>query len=494
MQLSAFNVYVDSFPEPGETLVYNTWSGGSAVLDDATLASLRALAQEHGSASLGLLVEAGQVDPALCEPDLGLVVESRASEERGFHQWLRATKEDTRSLSAQITTSHACNLACTYCYEEEVMSGRVMSPATADASARFLAERVVENRPERVDLTFIGGEPLLHPRTIERVAAALKPVCDEHGARFGFQIITNGTLLTPELVERLVPLGLDQIQVTLDGDEDSHGRTRIDKKGRNTFMASWQNLLAVAPLVPVCIQGNYTEENLHGFVPLLERARRDGLDPRRVPRIKFKPALAALGTPEDAGIDSCTWSASRPEVAVALGDAVRAFGYRTHDQLGLGPCGIHQLHHYSIGPDGLIYKCPGFVGKPEWATGNVETGLTPRHRQLNTLANTRECGSCSFRPTCAGGCIAIEWVATKRPEGINCERGYFDAAAADLLKRNYFLDTLEPDEALAAIAELPRAELPTVPQMRPRAIVAREPLVQIRPSPRRAAIHTEMRP
>ena len=450
VQLSAFNVYVPGFPAAGETLVYNTFSGGSVVLDDAYLEGLRAGVE-------------GPDEEELSHPDLGVLAEGRAAEERQFIEWLRGVKEDRRTISALVTTSYACNLACTYCFQEKMMSGQVMSAETAAATVAFLAGRVAEVRPEKVELVFIGGEPLLHPHLIERIAAELGPACRAAGARFGFQIITNGTLLTPALVERLLPLGLDLVQVTIDGDECSHGITRIDRKGRNSFQATWSAVLACAPLVPVALQGNYTEENLHGFLPLLERARRDGLDPARVPRIKFKPALASIGTPDDAGIDACTWSDARPEVQLALGDAVRAFGYRPHDHLELGPCAIHQINHFSIGAEGLVYKCPGFVGKPEWATGNVRDGVSQRHRQLNRLANTRECGGCGYRPACAGGCMAIQWVAAGAPEGVNCEKSYFDTVGVDVLKRNYFLDTLPPDEAEAAIAGLPgRVELPRV--------------------------------
>ena len=59
--------------------------------------------------------------------------------------------------------------------------------------------------------------------------------------------------------------------------------------------------------------------------------------------------------------------------------------------------------------------------------------------------------------------MAIQWVAAGAPEGVNCEKSYFDTVGIDVLKRNYFLDTLPPDEAEAAIAGLPgRVELPRV--------------------------------
>ena len=478
MQLSSFNVYVAGFPGPGETLVYNTFSGGSVVVGSDWLAA---------SQAAGGTVAADDFDPALADADLGVLVESRAAEEREFHAWLRKLKEDTGSISALVSTSYACNLACTYCVQDDVLTGRTMTPAIADETVRFLAGRVEALRPRALEITFIGGEPLLHPHLVERIARGLHEACAAAGTRFAFQIITNGVLMTPEVIRPLVALGLAGVQVSIDGDECTHGITRPDKRGRNTFAQTWANVLACLDLVPVGIQGSYTDENLHGFVPLLARLVKDGVDPDRVPRIKFKPALAGLGTPLDSGVDSCTWSNAKPEVQLALGDAVRAFGYRTHDHLDLGPCAIHQQNHWSIGPEGLIYKCPGFVGRPEWATGSVSTGLTDKHRRLSVLASTRECGGCTWRPACAGGCIATQWVAAGVPEGVNCERTYFDTVGVEVIKRDYFATTLDPAEAAEAVAALPgRFELPREPRFKPAAPRAAEPpLVQLR-TPRRA--------
>src|SRR4051812_10594285 len=96
--LSAFNIYVPEFPEPGETLVYNTFSGSSAVLDAGYLAVLRAAGA------------AAERDDDLADPEVGIQVESRAAEERDFQAWMRSVKYDTRGISALISTSYACNL------------------------------------------------------------------------------------------------------------------------------------------------------------------------------------------------------------------------------------------------------------------------------------------------------------------------------------------------------------------------------------------------
>ena len=48
-------------------------------------------------------------------------------------------------------------------------------------------------------------------------------------------IITNGLLLTPEMVDRLIPFGLNGIKITLDGDRDTHNQMRPLRGGQGTF-------------------------------------------------------------------------------------------------------------------------------------------------------------------------------------------------------------------------------------------------------------------
>ena len=57
-------------------------------------------------------------------------------------------------------------------------------------------------------------------------------------------IITNGLLLTPEVVDRLLPFGLNGVKITLDGDRDTHNRMRPLRGGQGTFDRIIENIRA----------------------------------------------------------------------------------------------------------------------------------------------------------------------------------------------------------------------------------------------------------
>jgi MoaA/NifB/PqqE/SkfB family radical SAM enzyme len=94
-------------------------------------------------------------------------------------------------------------------------TGGAEGPAAADRglAARLSAARAARRRSGDAPLTvFFGGfgEPLAHPELVNMVARAKSA-----GARV--EMITNGTLLTPEISRQLIAAHLDRLWVSLDG-------------------------------------------------------------------------------------------------------------------------------------------------------------------------------------------------------------------------------------------------------------------------------------
>jgi uncharacterized protein len=463
VKLSGFNIYVGDSPEPGSTLVYNTFSGGFAILDAATLATLRK-ADAGGTLSPE---EQELVDPDFFDRDVGILVESRAAEEREFRAWFERRRSSTDKLDCIVSTTFACNFDCTYCCQSDVLNGKMMNATIGAQTAEWLANRALEIGATKIELAFVGGEPLLHPDRVEQILADIRARAPHVTIRFG--LITNGYFLTRELVERWVPLGLRSAQVTLDGDETTHGHTRVSKKkGEDTFARIFANVLAVCDLIDVMVNGNYQTDTVHGFVPLIHKLRDAGFKPGS--RVKFSPALAGLGAPTDAAINSCLWSGSSPELMIAINDESYRAGFDAGDPVSVGPCSFHERHHYAIDPDGHIYKCPGFLGKAEWAIGHVESGLGPRYESLAGVNPQRLCGSCVHRPDCAGGCVAAAWIEAGRTEGVNCEIGFYEKYRDTLVTRKYALAVAANPVEAAALFPPTDIEIPRAPGRRSSAL------------------------
>jgi MoaA/NifB/PqqE/SkfB family radical SAM enzyme len=106
-----------------------------------------------------------------------------------------------------IEPTNICNLDCATC-----MRNAWNEPLGKMSAETF--ERVIKSIGQlthKPSISFGGfGEPLTHPQILAMVAAA-KQVGES------VELITNGILLTPEVCEKFIELGLDRLWVSLDG-------------------------------------------------------------------------------------------------------------------------------------------------------------------------------------------------------------------------------------------------------------------------------------
>jgi len=80
------------------------------------------------------------------------------------------------------------------------------------------------------------------------------------GVEMVASLITNGLLLTPEIVDRLAPFGLYGVKVTLDGDARRTTGSAPCVAARAPSIASIENLRRVAAGCAIGIGGNFDVE------------------------------------------------------------------------------------------------------------------------------------------------------------------------------------------------------------------------------------------
>ena len=108
----------------------------------------------------------------------------------------------------KLTLTDRCNLACPYCYQRN-RRGVDMSPTTL----RRALDLAWSLGGAEITVVLSGGEPLLVPHL---VADAVALTADHGSPRARLRLLTNGTLLGPALVDRLVDADV-ALQVSCDG-------------------------------------------------------------------------------------------------------------------------------------------------------------------------------------------------------------------------------------------------------------------------------------
>src|SRR5262245_40907809 len=244
------------------------------------------------------------------------------------------------------------------------------------------------------------------------MAEQLWTATQARGIRQVISIITNGLLLTEDVVDRLVPYGLTGVKITLDGDRDTHNRMRPLRGGQGTFDRIIDNIRRVSGRVGIAIGGNFDESSVDSYPALLEYLKEQDFADQLV-KVNFKPIVrngdpgapvpsaaatkkgiltltpvGADGVPvkplngtcmTSAGAGtagaSCTSCHSLDDKMSFLRDETRRHGFPTPDGVHNGPCHVHMAHANTIGPDGSLYACPGFTGEKALSTGHIDDRL-----------------------------------------------------------------------------------------------------------------------
>src|SRR5688500_3657147 len=234
MQQSMFNLRVP-LKDSGEVFLMNTLTDAQLIVSDDIAGLLDRLADDPASlAPEGLDAEAREALVTLTEH--GFIVPSRAADTEALNKYFTDFREDTEQLRVTVLTTLQCNFACDYCFQGDHGDyNKHADKMSLDDSARlatWIEGRLDELHPKRLTITFFGGEPLLNIPVIYDQAERAKKACDQRGIQLSLGIITNGLLLTEELVDRLLPYGLAYVKITLDGDRDTHNVMRPLRGGQ----------------------------------------------------------------------------------------------------------------------------------------------------------------------------------------------------------------------------------------------------------------------
>ena len=171
---------------------------------------------------------------------------------------LRTMYKTTPGISTYtVLPTTACNARCVYCYEDGWQS-KTMTKETADKVVDFVCRTKQDGK---IRLSWFGGEPLCGAHLISYICRSLK----DREVDFESSIITNGTILTPELAREAVDLwGLKHAQISMDG-------AREDYEARKCYpqpeLYNYDRAMDAAKLfsdlgIDVTLRCNYDEENL----------------------------------------------------------------------------------------------------------------------------------------------------------------------------------------------------------------------------------------
>lgn len=300
-----------------------------------------------------------------------------------------------------------CNMRCSYCFagNGEYNEKGYMNFKIGKKAIDFLIENSLSD-----DLTvcLFGGEPLLNSKLFIKMVNYCKYIEKEKGKKITITTTINGTLLTKEIEKFLIENNV-RVQISLDGDKDTHNSNRYFSNKAQSYDKIMKNIDGMRKQGLLSARATVTRNNLD-MIQIFNHL--NDLNFRAVP---FTPAFNLFNNNDLEDL-----KASYGELVVYFENLIKngeinkakkvtvlysfirkIYNARNRDiSCGLGNSAI------AVDINGDIYPCHRFVSDKRSIIGNIYDGFKRRQEFLESvnIENIDKCKKCWAKNLCIGGC------------------------------------------------------------------------------------------
>lgn len=320
-----------------------------------------------------------------------------------------------------LNVAHDCNLRCSYCFAStgDFGGGRKLMPLEVGCRAiDFLMENSGTRKHLEVD--FFGGEPLMNFEVVKQIVSYARKAEKQCGKVIRFTITTNGVLLDDDKID-FINREMGNVVLSLDGRREVNDRMRkrVDGTGSyDTILPKIKRFREKRGDREYYVRGTYTAENLD-FLQDVLHLYGEGFD-----QVSVEPVIASSDKPYAIAEKDLPRIFAEYEALAKkyiqmkkVGEKINFFHFMI--DLENAPCAIKLLRgcgcgneYVAVTPEGDIYPCHQFVGRPQWKMGNVleEKGLftSPIKDRFSRvhIYSKPSCRDCWAKFYCGGGCAA----------------------------------------------------------------------------------------
>lgn len=251
----------------GENILYNSKSGALAQLEgrEVDFCNGEISWQELENTSRDNFIEGG------------FIIEDDFDELRELKYELMESRFSRDSLSLTIALTADCNFRCIYCYEKDNLKEAYMGEDTRANILEFIKNEA--KSIQNLNITWYGGEPLLGFKDLEYLTKEIFKLRDEYKFNYYSFMVTNGYLLTRDIVEKLNGFEVSGYQITIDGPMDLHDKKRFLKNGEGTFNKIINNLKNSIDILPdIALRVNVDKKNVDGIDPIINIIKEFDID------------------------------------------------------------------------------------------------------------------------------------------------------------------------------------------------------------------------
>ena len=394
---SNYNYFV---PYNDKTIVYNFFSGYSSLFDsnDITNYENETFTDEEQEElyKRGFLIDQDK-------DELQELIDTR------FKENLRNDKKLYR-----IWTTSGCNARCFYCFEKD-LKVETLNDERCDKVIEYISNNINEN--DIITLEWFGGEPLLNTSAIDKISKAIIQECKNKHAKYTSAIISNGSLITPEIIDKMEnEWKIRGIQITLDGDEEAYNKI---KDYKNPEEHNFNNVIDNIMLMKnrkfnVSIRINYTEDNYKNILNLIDYIGPKVQDAKNINAYVY-PIWSTLNELSENKFIS---NVQADDNVLDIFEAIIKYNLNKRKNIiriskKCSSCRSCNKNSCAILPNGDISKCSESFHQ---LYGNVNDGILDKEGFISWSNREidKKCKDCIYLPICQGGCEASKY--TEMPQ------------------------------------------------------------------------------
>jgi len=320
--------------------------------------------------------------------------------------------------NAYIVVTENCNFNCKYCF----ISNAVQSPGVTKVMTEEVARQAVkllqrtyekQQTPYDKTITFYGGEPLLNFEVIRFFMEEVERIKAQGywPSDVKYALITNGSLLTKDILEALQKYGI-ALSISYDVDKESHAQ-RVDKNGNNSYDLVRQKIALCHDLgVPFSLSITISETLLKRKDEILSEI------------LNMSPSTIAFNLliPNKQNLKNERYYEEATDFMIEAFSHLRKIGLyedrimrKVHsfseNKMHIYDCCASGGNQYVITPDGKIGICHGYLNNRKYFSSSIfdtdfdfRTQADYLHWKKRTPLLMKQCQDCECLSICGGGC------------------------------------------------------------------------------------------
>lgn len=319
-----------------------------------------------------------------------ILIENDRDELKELEYFENTVKYQSDTFSIMIIVTEGCNFRCTYCIQDH-------NNLTLDDTSESKIINLINNvskKVKKIKLSWFGGEPLLQFERIERMTNQIISICEKNCCKFEAGMTTNGYLLSLDKVKIMKKMNFTFVQITLDGDRDTHDSRRFTCNGEKTYDVILKNLIvALSESLSVILRINIDKNNLEKASSILP-----------IIPIKYrKNIIISIANLYQQKEKCSVYEVYKYAIELGYQCSTR---YNTYMA-----CQVCQKNGVVIGADGNIIVCANASNDNKYlgyidTNGNIQINDISQYFKLKTVSaiHNPQCVNCIELPLCIGSC------------------------------------------------------------------------------------------